>query len=63
VGTFPDAGVFGGAEPRGVTWATRPVAGPRISSTTLLTENPVADLISVPRQNNFDFGVGTKDKP
>jgi hypothetical protein len=25
------------------------------------TQNPVADLISVPFQNNFDFGVGTKD--
>jgi len=25
------------------------------------TQNPVADLISVPFQNNFNFGVGTKD--
>jgi hypothetical protein len=26
------------------------------------TQNPVADLISVPFQNNFDFGVGPEDK-
>jgi hypothetical protein len=26
------------------------------------TQNPVADLISVPFQNNFNFGVGPKDK-
>ena len=26
------------------------------------TQNPVADLISVPFQNNFNFGAGTEDK-
>lgn len=26
------------------------------------TQNPVADLISVPLQNNFNFGAGTKDQ-
>jgi hypothetical protein len=26
------------------------------------TQNPVADLISVPFQNNFSFGAGTKDQ-
>ena len=26
------------------------------------TQNPVADLISVPFQNNFNFGAGSKDK-
>ncbi len=26
------------------------------------TQNPVADLISVPLQNNFNFGAGSKDK-
>ena len=26
------------------------------------TQNPVADLISVPFQNNFNFGAGTKDQ-
>jgi hypothetical protein len=26
------------------------------------TQNPVADLISVPLQNNFNFGAGTEDK-
>ncbi len=26
------------------------------------TQNPVADLISVPLQSNFDFGPGSKDK-
>lgn len=26
------------------------------------TQNPVSDLISVPLQNNFDFGVGPEDK-
>jgi len=26
------------------------------------TQNPVADLISVPFQNNFDFGVGPEDR-
>jgi len=25
------------------------------------TQNPVADLISVPFQSNFNFGVGSKD--
>jgi hypothetical protein len=25
------------------------------------TQNPVADLISVPLQNNFNFSVGTRD--
>jgi hypothetical protein len=25
------------------------------------TQNPVADLISVPFQNNFNFGAGPKD--
>ena len=39
-------------------------AGPEDESATELakkTQNPVADLISVPFQNNFNFGVGTKD--
>jgi hypothetical protein len=27
------------------------------------TQNPVADLISVPFQNNFNFGYGAKDAP
>ena len=26
------------------------------------TQNPVADLISVPFQNNFNFGAGSKDE-
>jgi hypothetical protein len=26
------------------------------------TQNPVADLISVPLQNNFNFGAGSRDK-
>ena len=26
------------------------------------TQNPVADLISVPLQSNFNFGAGSKDK-
>ena len=26
------------------------------------TQNPIADLISVPFQNNFNFGAGTEDK-
>ena len=26
------------------------------------TQNPVADLISVPLQNNFNFGTGSKDR-
>ncbi len=26
------------------------------------TQNPVANLISVPFQNNFNFGAGSKDK-
>ena len=27
------------------------------------TQNPVADLITVPFQNNFNFGYGTRDAP
>ena len=26
------------------------------------TQNPVADLISVPLQSNFNFGAGSKDR-
>ena len=26
------------------------------------TQNPVADLISVPLQSNFNFGAGSRDK-
>ena len=26
------------------------------------TQNPVADLISVPLQNNFNFGTGSKNR-
>ena len=26
------------------------------------TQNPIADLISVPLQSNFNFGAGSKDK-
>jgi len=40
-----------------------PAADDEESATELAkkTQNPVADLISVPFQNNFDFGVGSKD--
>ena len=36
----------------------------QVNSTELAkkTQNPVSDLISVPFQNNFNFGVGPQDK-
>jgi hypothetical protein len=45
-----------------VLWLTTPL-GAQQDETELAkqTQNPVADLISVPFQNNFNFGAGTKD--
>jgi hypothetical protein len=42
---------------------TAPVWAAEDSDTDLAkkTQNPVADLISVPLQNNFNFGAGTND--
>jgi hypothetical protein len=45
--------------------AERPAPAARPASETELakqTQNPVADLISVPFQNNFNFGAGTDDE-
>ena len=44
---------------------TEPPPAPEQSSLELqkATQNPVADLISVPVQSNFNFGYGAKDAP
>src|SRR5262249_47799949 len=52
----------------GAGWMTGPLqareATAEESETELAkkTQNPVADLISVPFQNNFNFGAGSKDQ-
>ncbi len=46
----------------GAEQETRPPATESESDLAKKTQNPVADLISVPFQNNFNFGVGPADK-
>src|SRR5882724_8939611 len=41
---------------------TKPAAQDSETELAKKTQNPVADLISVPFQNNFNFGVGPSDK-
>ena len=47
--------------------AQQPSAPPAASDSTLelakKTQNPIADLISLPLQNNLNFGYGAKDAP
>ena len=47
--------------------AQQPSAPPAASDSTLelakKTQNPIADLISLPFQNNLNFGYGAKDAP
>jgi hypothetical protein len=47
--------------------ARPPAAPPPASDSTLelakKTQNPIADLISLPLQNNLNFGYGAKDAP
>ena len=47
--------------------AQQPRAPPAASDSTLelakKTQNPIADLISLPLQNNLNFGYGAKDAP
>ena len=47
-----------------INTATTAIAAPQESESDLAkkTQNPVADLISVPFQNNFNFGAGSKDE-
>ena len=52
------------AIPANATGAGEMQAGNEADSDEALrqkTQNPVSDLISVPLQNNFDFGIGPKD--
>ena len=41
--------------------AAKPAAGESETELAKKTQNPVADLISVPFQSNFNFGVGPRD--
>lgn len=52
------AGAVLAAEP-----AAPPAAGPSTLDLAKKAQNPVADLISVPLQSNFNFGYGAKDAP
>jgi hypothetical protein len=55
--------VFGGAlQARQVGAAEESAAEDSETELAKQTQNPVADLISVPFQNNFNFGVGPEDK-
>jgi hypothetical protein len=45
-----------------VLWLTTPLwAQQDATELAKQTQNPVADLISLPFQHNFNFGAGTKD--
>ena len=41
--------------------AAKPATGESETDLAKKTQNPVADLISIPFQNNFNFGVGPRD--
>ncbi len=50
------------ASPLRAEEATTPAAGPSASELAKQTQNPVADLISVPFQNNFNFNTGPDNR-
>ena len=49
--------------PAAPTAATPPAAGDSTLELAKKTQNPVSDLISLPLQNNLNFGYGAKDAP